>query len=629
MKKVLLFSLVTIGLLQVSFGQYQRTVLFEEFTQASCGPCASQNPGFNALLDENSDKTLAIKYQVWWPGFDPMYLQNEPDVDSRVGYYSVSGVPDATMDGVHIANDCAAYVGAPACVSQDDIDAAAAITSPFLINVTHSFNAEYTTVNVHVEVTAGADVAGTLKLQVAVTEKEILFDTPPGSNGETEFYGVMKKLLPSATGTTTGAFYGGETKSFDLSWDMSNIYNLNNIQIVAFMQDDATKKVLQAGVSSPAAGLPVVDYAANSVSAITCSSEYTPVVSVTNNSAAALTSLDVVYSIDGGAAATYPWTGSIAAGATGTISLPTATLAGAGAHDIEVEIVSVTDIDINMVNDNVASSIGLLDVAVPSVVEGFVEATYPPANWVVDNLNDGTGWSRATGAGGYGESTTSTKADFYNIAVGTFDLYLPKMDFSTFTGDLNLVFDRAYAMYNATFVDILQIQVSEDCGANWADLYEKSGSELNTAPNSTSLFKPDDDEWETDELDMSAYAGKSDVLVRFHAISGYGNNLYLDNIRLAAPTGIFNIPTLNQFELYPNPTSTNSVASFNLIEAADVTINVIDVTGKVVAAINAGNMISGSNTVTIETADFAAGMYNVVISANGKNVAFENLVVIK
>ena len=100
------------------------------------------------------------------------------------------------MDGVHIANDCAAYVGAPACVSQDDIDAAAAITSPFLINVTHSFNAEYTTVNVHVEVTAGADVAGTLKLQVAVTEKEILFDTPPGSNGETEFYGVMKKLLP-------------------------------------------------------------------------------------------------------------------------------------------------------------------------------------------------------------------------------------------------------------------------------------------------------------------------------------------------------------------------------------------------------------------------------------------------
>jgi hypothetical protein len=40
-------------------------------------------------------------------------------------------------------------------------------------------------------------------------------------------------------------------------------------------------------------------------------------------------------------------------------------------------------------------------------------------------------------------------------------------------------------------------------------------------------------------------------------------------------------------------------------------------------------MVSGANNVTIETADFAGGMYNVVINANGKNVAFETLVVNK
>lgn len=629
MKKVLLFSLVTIGLLQVSFAQYQRLVLFEEFTQASCGPCASQNPGFNALLQDNSDKTIAIKYQVWWPGFDPMYLQNEPDVDARVGYYSVSGVPDATMDGVHIINDCAYYAGAPACVSQDDIDGAYAITSPFLITATHSFSPDYTTVNVHVEVTAGPDVTGSLKLQIAVAEKEILFDTPPGSNGETEFFGVMKKMLPSASGTSTGAFYAGETKSYDFVWDMTNIYNLNNIEIIAFMQDDASKAVMQAGVSSPIGGLPTVDYAANSVSSISCTSDYTPVVNVTNNSAATLTALDVVYSIDGGAASTYNWTGSIAAGASANISLPTATLGGAGDHDINVEIVSVGDIDINMVNDVVGGGISVLDVPYEVVTEGFVATTYPPTDWAVDNLNDGTGWSRATGAGGYGETTTSTKADFFNIAVGTFDLYMPKMDFTNFTGDLNLVFDRAYARYNASYNDILKIQVSGDCGATWDEVYNKESADLATAPNTTSLFKPDDDEWETDEVDMSAYVGMNDVLVKFNAISGFGNDLYLDNIRLATTNGIFDIHTLNQFELYPNPTTDNAVASFNLTEAADVTISVYDITGKLISTINAGNMISGENTVIIETADFAAGMYNVVISAGGKNVAFESLVVNK
>lgn len=628
MKKILLFGFAAIGLLQVSFGQYQRLVLFEEFTQASCGPCASQNPGFNALLGENTDKAVAIKYQVSWPGFDPMYLQNSSEVDARVSYYSVSGVPDASMDGVHIANDCGYYTGAPACVSQDDIDAGYAVTSPFQMVTTHYFSADYKTVYVHVDVTAGPDVTGTLKLQVEVTEKEILFDTPPGSNGETEFYGVMKKMLPNNSGTLTGDFYAGETKSYDLSWDMSNIYNINNIQIVAFMQNDATKGVMQASVSSPIGGLADVDYAANSVNAISCTADYTPVVNVTNNSATTLTSLDVVYRFDAGAPSTYNWTGSIAAGGSDNISLPTTTL-GAGSHTINVEIVSTGDVDLNMVNNNLVTPISFLTVTATSVEEGFVDAAFPPANWAVDNLSDGKGWSRGTGAGGYGESTTSAKADFYNIAVGSFDLYLPKMDFTAFPGDLMLVFDRAHARYSASYTDELRILVSADCGATWDEVYSKSDPALATASNTTSSFKPQDDEWETDEVDMGDYANMSDILVKFQGVSGYGNNLYIDNIRLATTVGIFDLHAVSQFELYPNPTTNNAVASFNLTEAADVAIMIFDITGKLINTINAGNMISGANTVSINTNNFAAGIYNVVINANGTNVAFENLVVNK
>ncbi|MBI9034293.1 MAG: hypothetical protein JEZ03_07470, partial [Bacteroidales bacterium] len=50
MKKLVLlffaFSAVTLG-----FSQSQRLVLVEEFTQASCGPCAGQNPAFTALMN--------------------------------------------------------------------------------------------------------------------------------------------------------------------------------------------------------------------------------------------------------------------------------------------------------------------------------------------------------------------------------------------------------------------------------------------------------------------------------------------------------------------------------------------------------------------------------------------------
>jgi hypothetical protein len=61
MKHFFLFCLFTISF-NLLFGQTQRLVLIEEATNASCGPCASQNPAFDALLNQNRDKLTAIKY---------------------------------------------------------------------------------------------------------------------------------------------------------------------------------------------------------------------------------------------------------------------------------------------------------------------------------------------------------------------------------------------------------------------------------------------------------------------------------------------------------------------------------------------------------------------------------------
>ncbi|HNQ83124.1 MAG TPA: hypothetical protein PKM34_05735 [Bacteroidales bacterium] len=52
--------------------QSQRMVLIEEATNASCGPCASQNPAFDNLLNQNRDILTAIKYHWYFPGYDPM-----------------------------------------------------------------------------------------------------------------------------------------------------------------------------------------------------------------------------------------------------------------------------------------------------------------------------------------------------------------------------------------------------------------------------------------------------------------------------------------------------------------------------------------------------------------------------
>ncbi|MFI5205200.1 MAG: hypothetical protein ACHQF2_11950, partial [Flavobacteriales bacterium] len=94
MKKQLL--VLTAGLmasLSVVQAQAPRFVLFEHFTQASCGPCAAQNPGFeSSILIPNPDIVRHIAFHTSWPGVDPMYNYNSVEIDARTTFYGVTGV---------------------------------------------------------------------------------------------------------------------------------------------------------------------------------------------------------------------------------------------------------------------------------------------------------------------------------------------------------------------------------------------------------------------------------------------------------------------------------------------------------------------------------------------------------
>ena len=82
--------------------QSPRMAVVEEATQASCPPCATANPPLQALLNQNTDKAIFIAYQVWWPGYDAMYLDNTTEVDWRIinNYYtSITGAPNIIMQG--------------------------------------------------------------------------------------------------------------------------------------------------------------------------------------------------------------------------------------------------------------------------------------------------------------------------------------------------------------------------------------------------------------------------------------------------------------------------------------------------------------------------------------------------
>src|SRR5690554_5071801 len=188
-----LYFLLTLSFITVwgqnIHAQSQRKVLIEKGTNASCGPCAAQNPGFHSMLNTVDDKHVAIHYQWYFPGYDPMNEHNPTEANTRfANYYGNNGVPTAMIDGV-IPNGSypgfngSAYDGAPAGYSASMINNRYAVSSPFEIDITYSVTPSTITADVTVTCTEAIN-ASNLRLRIVVVERVISFDSPPGTNGE-------------------------------------------------------------------------------------------------------------------------------------------------------------------------------------------------------------------------------------------------------------------------------------------------------------------------------------------------------------------------------------------------------------------------------------------------------------
>lgn len=244
MKKItfLVASIISMA----GMGQSQRTVLLEEYTQASCGPCASQNPKFNALIDANPTKVVSIKYQTSWPGVDPMNAQTKSEVATRVTYYKVNAVPNVSTDGKATTS--------PGSVTQSTIDKEYAVKSPFKITLTQQINKAQDSIIVECTITATQDftTAGPFYARLALVEKTITFSKAPGTNGEKEFYDVMRKMLPSVTGSTLPLTWkNGQTEKVSVRAAIPTyVYDKKQLSVIGFLQTDNDKVVQQAAQST-------------------------------------------------------------------------------------------------------------------------------------------------------------------------------------------------------------------------------------------------------------------------------------------------------------------------------------------------------------------------------------------
>ncbi len=554
-----------------------------------------------------------------------MNLQNPTQVQSRVDYYGVNGVPWGWIDGTSITNDCGYYDGAPACLSQTDIDDAYAVPSPFTLTLSHSLSADADSITVTLTITAVGSASGNLKARIAVVEKEIDFSVSPGSNGETVFENVMKQMLPNTTGTALPSIIdAGYTTTITASWKLANIYNLNEIAAVAFIQDDDDKTIYQTVYSDPLPALS--NYATASISAanpITCTGSITPSVDVTNLGTVILTSATISYSVGSGTPQTYDWTGSLAAGATASdIQLPSIAVPnGANTLNASVSKINGSDFNAGLIASVPLIAIGLGTPAASPIVQDFQTAAYPPAGWFVANANGSATWKRSSSVGAYQTSPFgSTEYPFYTVTAPDQDeLYVQNFDFSDASQTAAFMeFDYAKAKYSG-LNDELMILASKDCGQTWTTLFDKDDNGGLSSVTSSSDWKPTSaSQWKATALDMTQFIGESNVQVKFVAISGYGNNLYIDNVNIhyGSPTGVAT-PETSSLVLYPNPANQQVIIHVNGIISLQTKLEVVDVLGQVIYSTSA----KSNSDLSVNTSEFNTGMYVYRLNDNGKMIA--------
>lgn len=220
-----------------------KIVLLEDFSNVSCGPCVGTNKIIESLKKyAYGSKILPIRFSTNFPSpNDPFYTANKPDCNARMVLYSIQSSPTVVVDGIlfPISTDSNSI--------KQRIDSRLTETPKFKITASDSVCSSEYFIKIRVE---NIDTAGLkfpdLFIHTVVTETEIEYTTPPGSNGETKFHDVMRKMLPTSGGEVLPAMIPGGVKTFERQITISGSWNVTKLNSVVFIQNKSTKEILQA-----------------------------------------------------------------------------------------------------------------------------------------------------------------------------------------------------------------------------------------------------------------------------------------------------------------------------------------------------------------------------------------------
>ncbi len=191
----------------------------------------------------------------------------------------------------------------------------------------------------------------------------------------------------------------------------------------------------------------------------------------------------------------------------------------------------------------------------------------------------------------------------------------------------HLEFQHAYAKNTQVidYTDSLIVYISTNCGETWNRIWEGgedgTGNFATHEPTDYDFFPEVESDWcmsgwgaNCVMLNISEYAGSSDVRIAFETYSYFGNPIFIDNVAVSQTVGQSEISRANeQIRIYPNPTG----GSFTIVLPNESNYSSVLVTNHIGQIVYNQTLNTNNNRIVInESTNWNSGVYFVRLNGD-------------
>ena len=624
MKKIIfpafaLFTFIASAQTFVSTSPENKNVILEEFTGISCVYCPAGHLIGQDLHDANPNDVFLVNIHTG--GYaSPQGAGtdfNTPFGSALASQSGLCGYPAGTVNRRDFSSNGWNQTSSSGCVattgmSRGDWSSAAnlilAESSPVNVGLQASVDMASNTLTVDVEVYyTGTQNISSNSLNIAIVQNNI--EGPqtggqshnPGSmlpNGNYNHNHMLRHMLTGQWGESITNLTPGTLYSNSYTWTIPNQisgYPLSpdidatNLAIVAFVSE-GNQEILSGTEVYPSLVF-VNSYDANLINSsatdIMCSPTTDLTVDFKNYGNTNLTTLDIEYSINGGAATTYPWTGNLTPGASETVVIP----------NITVTPILTNTVDVSLVNPNGQTDQNLANNDIQCAFDGMYDA--PAGDITIELVTDGY------------PAETSWKLEENGVVIATSPVYTTQGVAQTpVTATVNSGNNCYTFVMEDSYGDGLQspgnYKVIDANGSNivWGGTNSSGGNnftfEQSTYFEANSGVTPSWDCVGNSCIDPNTGSGQYTSLSSCNAVCNSTNT---------------NQTSIKNISIFPNPVKNtlNIQGEMELVEIFDVF----------------GKLVLNSTNNTINTSELAEGVYVVKINTHNNIIITKRITVTK